>query len=119
MSQRSTPLPQTEGGVFLTDAGLETVLIFHQGIDLPCFAAFPLVDNEAGREAFRTATTTTFPGSRSRARHGLRPQLADLAGEPGLGRQLGYDAETLAKSTAARSSCWSVCAATPARGSRS
>ncbi len=52
MSPRNR-LPQTEGGTFLTDGGIETVLIFHQGIDLPAFAAFPLVDDEQGREALR------------------------------------------------------------------
>ena len=35
----------------LTDAGLETVLIFEDGFDLPQFAAFPLVRDPAGREA--------------------------------------------------------------------
>ena len=29
---------------------METDLIFHHGIDLPEFAAFPLLDNENGRE---------------------------------------------------------------------
>lgn len=29
---------------FLTDGGLETTLIFHEGIDLPHFAAFPLIE---------------------------------------------------------------------------
>lgn len=37
----------------LTDAGLETVLVFDEGIDLPQFAAFPLVDSEDGRAALR------------------------------------------------------------------
>jgi S-methylmethionine-dependent homocysteine/selenocysteine methylase len=37
----------------LTDAGLETVLVFEEGIDLPQFAAFPLVDSEDGRAALR------------------------------------------------------------------
>ena len=37
----------------LTDAGLETVLVFEDGIDLPQFAAFPLVDTEEGRAALR------------------------------------------------------------------
>ena len=37
----------------LTDAGLETVLVFEEGIDLPHFAAFPLVDDEGGRAALR------------------------------------------------------------------
>lgn len=37
----------------LTDAGLETVLVFDEGIELPQFAAFPLVDSEEGRAALR------------------------------------------------------------------
>jgi len=37
----------------LTDAGLETVLIFEEGFELPQFAAFPLVDSEEGRAALR------------------------------------------------------------------
>jgi S-methylmethionine-dependent homocysteine/selenocysteine methylase len=44
-------LPQLNGGDFLTDGGLETTLVFHDGIDLPCFAAFPLVQSEEGRAA--------------------------------------------------------------------
>lgn len=34
----------------LTDSGLETWLVFHRGIDLPHFAAFPLLDDPRGRE---------------------------------------------------------------------
>ncbi len=34
-------LPQLEGGVFLTDSGLETDLIVNKGYELPLFAAFP------------------------------------------------------------------------------
>jgi S-methylmethionine-dependent homocysteine/selenocysteine methylase len=37
----------------LTDAGLETVLVFEEGIELPQFAAFPLVDSDEGRAALR------------------------------------------------------------------
>jgi hypothetical protein len=37
----------------VTDAGLETVLVFEEGLALPCFAAFPLVDSEDGRAALR------------------------------------------------------------------
>jgi S-methylmethionine-dependent homocysteine/selenocysteine methylase len=33
----------------ITDSGLETWLIFHKGIELPTFAAFPLLDSAAGR----------------------------------------------------------------------
>ena len=37
----------------LTDAGLETVLVFEEGLDLPQFAAFPLLDSDAGRIVLR------------------------------------------------------------------
>jgi S-methylmethionine-dependent homocysteine/selenocysteine methylase len=46
-------LPQLDGGLFLTDGGLETTLVFHEGWDLPCFAAFVLLDSERGRKALR------------------------------------------------------------------
>jgi homocysteine S-methyltransferase len=35
----------------VTDGGVETDLIFHRGYELPEFAAFPLLDSEAGRAA--------------------------------------------------------------------
>lgn len=39
--------------VFLSDGGLETTLIFHLGMDLPEFAAFPLLDSADGRSVLR------------------------------------------------------------------
>lgn len=33
----------------VTDGGLETDLIFHHGVELPLFAAFPLVGTVDGR----------------------------------------------------------------------
>ena len=36
---------------YLTDGGLETTLIFHDGFDLPLFAAFVLYDTPEGRAA--------------------------------------------------------------------
>lgn len=42
-------LPQLGDTLFLTDSGMETSLIFHQGIDLPCFASFDLMKNAEGR----------------------------------------------------------------------
>ena len=46
-------LPQLSGGLFLIDGGIETSLIFDEGIDLPDFAAFPLLDQPEGRAALR------------------------------------------------------------------
>lgn len=34
---------------WITDAGLETAAIFHEGLDLPAFAAFTLLDHPGGR----------------------------------------------------------------------
>jgi S-methylmethionine-dependent homocysteine/selenocysteine methylase len=46
-------LPQLDGGVFMTDGGMETTLIFKQDVELPEFAAFPLAGTPEGRAALR------------------------------------------------------------------
>ncbi len=53
MTRYRTGLPQLSGDPFLTDGGIETTLIFHEGIDLPHFAAFTLLSHDAGRSALR------------------------------------------------------------------
>jgi S-methylmethionine-dependent homocysteine/selenocysteine methylase len=53
MNASSKPLPQMNGGLFLTDGGIETTLIYHDGIDLPYFAAFTLLKDEEGMQALR------------------------------------------------------------------
>ncbi|MEV6712539.1 homocysteine S-methyltransferase family protein [Lentzea sp. NPDC051208] len=42
-----TLLPQLDAPLYLTDGGAETALIFDDGIDLPDFAASPLLDGHA------------------------------------------------------------------------
>jgi S-methylmethionine-dependent homocysteine/selenocysteine methylase len=44
-------LPQLDTTLFLTDGGLETTLIFDDGFELPDFAAFVLLNDDAGRDA--------------------------------------------------------------------
>ncbi len=51
MSKYRHDLPQLSGGLFLTDAGLETDLIFNHGIEIREFAAHTLLPDAAGREA--------------------------------------------------------------------
>ena len=46
----SLHLPQLHGGLFLTDSGLETTLIFHDGIELPHFASCTLLLNSEGQK---------------------------------------------------------------------
>lgn len=53
MTAFRTSLPQLGGGLFITDGGLETSLIFHEGWDLPYFAAFDLLRSAKGRDALK------------------------------------------------------------------
>lgn len=53
MSKYRNQLPQLNGGPFLTDGGMETTLVFHQGVDLPHFAAFYLLLSGEGIERLR------------------------------------------------------------------
>jgi S-methylmethionine-dependent homocysteine/selenocysteine methylase len=46
-------LPQLADVPFLTDGGIETTLIFHDGLDLPHFAAYDLLTRDGGAEALR------------------------------------------------------------------
>ena len=50
MPRHRERLPQLGTQLFLTDGGLETTLVFHDGLDLPCFASFPLLEDDAGRK---------------------------------------------------------------------
>ena len=96
-------LPQLEGGLFITDGGIETSLIYHQGLDLPEFAAFDLLKDDEGTEELRRyfrpyARLARDAGRRPRARE------PDLARQPGLGREDRLLAATSStRSTARRS----------------
>lgn len=59
----------------VTDAGMETDLIFHRGIDLPEFAAFPLLDSAPGRQALRDYYAAF---AEIAARHQLALSLASI-----------------------------------------
>ncbi|HEV2611963.1 MAG TPA: homocysteine S-methyltransferase family protein [Noviherbaspirillum sp.] len=48
MSKYRHNLPQLGDRLFMTEGGLETTLIFHNGIDLPYFASFDLLKDAAG-----------------------------------------------------------------------
>ncbi|MEM8816530.1 MAG: homocysteine S-methyltransferase family protein [Pseudomonadota bacterium] len=51
MSKRPLTLPQQNRGLFLTDAGLETDLIFNHNVEIHEFAAHTLLSSAAGRAA--------------------------------------------------------------------
>jgi homocysteine S-methyltransferase len=78
----------------MTDGGLETTLLFHEGIDLPAFAAFPLLDRADGRAALERYFEPYFGIAR---RCGARFQLdtATWRASREWGEQLGYDRAAL------------------------
>jgi S-methylmethionine-dependent homocysteine/selenocysteine methylase len=51
MARYRNALPQLSGELFLTDAGIETDLIFNHGVEIREFAAHTLLPDAAGREA--------------------------------------------------------------------
>jgi S-methylmethionine-dependent homocysteine/selenocysteine methylase len=53
MAKYRNSLPQLADRLFLTDGGIETTLIYQDGFDLPYFAAFDLLKDEAGRAGLR------------------------------------------------------------------
>ncbi len=53
MANSKTTLPNASANLFLTDGGLETTLVFLEGYELPCFAAFDLLKDEKGYNAIR------------------------------------------------------------------
>jgi homocysteine S-methyltransferase len=53
MAQYRDALPQLDGSLYLTDAGLETDLIFNHGIEIREFAAHTLLPDPVGRAAMR------------------------------------------------------------------
>jgi S-methylmethionine-dependent homocysteine/selenocysteine methylase len=79
----------------LTDAGLETVLIFEQGIELPHFAAFPLVDDDDGRAALRRYYDPFLRLARDRGT-GFVLSTPAWRANPDWGELLGYDGDDLA-----------------------
>lgn len=90
-------LPQLDGGLFLSDGGLETTLIFLQGIALPQFAAFVLLRDAAGRERLRAyyraylALAATTPGA------GFILETPTWRASADWGQLLGYDQDALAQ----------------------
>ena len=94
MSKYRNSLPQLSGKKFITDGGLETTLIFHDGYDLPCFAAFDLLRSKEGTEHlanyFRTNAAIAV-------KHGVGFVLESPTwrASASWGEQTGYGTEAL------------------------
>jgi len=87
-------LPQRNGGIFLTDGGMETTLIFHEGIELPHVAAFVLLDSAEGREKLKQYYAAYLSVARDHGT-GFVLDSPTWRANPDWGVKLGYDAAAL------------------------
>ena len=90
-----TMLPPTAGGVFLTDGGAETDLIFNRGVDLPDFASF-VVHDDPGTEAAARDYFLDYLRIAGEAGVGLVLETLTWRASTDWGAGLGYDADRLA-----------------------
>lgn len=89
-------LPMLNGGKFLTDGGLETYLIFHEGWDLPIGEAFTLLESERGRKALRDYFDRHVPMAVARG-VGFVLESPTWRANPAWGSKIGYSLERLAQ----------------------
>jgi S-methylmethionine-dependent homocysteine/selenocysteine methylase len=87
-------LPQLDGRPFLTDGGLETTLIFHEGLDLPEFAAFHLLADDEGTEALRRYYVPYAELARERGL-GFVLESPTWRANPDWARRIGYSDDEL------------------------
>lgn len=96
MPRYRNALPQLAGALFLTDGGIETTLIFHEGLELPDFAAFHLLKTPEGEAALHKYFRT-YAGIAKRYGTGLILESATWRASADWGKRLGYTPEALAE----------------------
>ena len=91
----TTPkLPLSVDGYFLSDGGIETTLIFHDGVDLPLFASFVLLDSKEGRRALTDYYERHIAVARAH-NLGFILESPTWRSSRDWGRELGYSAAEL------------------------
>ena len=88
-------LPKLGGAPFLTDAGLETCLIFDDGFDLPQFASFTLLANREGVARLK-AYYRRYLQLASEHGAGFILDAPSWRASPDWGEAIGYDRPALA-----------------------
>ena len=94
MTATTSRLAQLDGRLFLTDGGIETTLIFQDGFELPCFAAFPLLQTARGVDALRRYYTRHASIARDRG-VGFVLESATWRASADWGARLGYSPRAL------------------------
>ena len=88
-------LPQLGTDLFLTDGGIETTLIFHDGFNLPHFAAFELLGTSKGRAAL-TDYFERYLSVAERDGRGFVLESPTWRASRDWGALLGYSADDMA-----------------------
>ena len=94
MAKYRNSLPQLSDRLFLTDGGIETTLIFNEGLELPDFAAFHLLRTPDGSGALRKYFAT-YADIAKRHNAGLILESATWRASRDWGERLGYTAVEL------------------------
>jgi len=87
-------LPQLDRELYLTDSGLETDLIYNQDVDLPQFAAFPLLDDGEGTRRLRSYFASHVAIA-AQADVGFVFESVTWRASADWGALLGYDTDAL------------------------
>src|SRR6476620_6183278 len=80
----------TEDWRYVTDGGLETDLIFNRGVELPEFAAYPLVWTDEGRAVLRSYYEG-YAAIAAQADAELMLETPTYRASPDWGTALGHD----------------------------
>ena len=96
MAKYRNKLPQLSDGIFLTDGGIETTLIFRENLELPDFAAFHLLKHKEGSEALRNYFRT-YAALAGKYEVGLILESPTWRANPEWGAKLGYSENELAQ----------------------
>ena len=83
-------LPRLGGDLWVTDGGLETTLVFSEGVDLVDFAAFPLLDTAPAAPRW-PATTSPYLELAERVGAGIVLDTPTWRASLDWGARLGYD----------------------------
>ena len=111
---RSASLPQLQDGLFLTDSGLETTLIYRHHLDLPAFAAFVLLETNAGRQRLRAYFERHAAIARTHGA-GFIAESPTWRANPDWGARSATTQSAWRRSTAPRSCSWPSYAPAPGR----
>lgn len=95
MAKYRHDLPMGKGKHFLLDGGLETTLVFLDGLDLPCFASYPLIAETAGRTRLRDYYRQ-YANIAIKADAGFILESVGWRANADWGAELGHNAEDLA-----------------------